>query len=223
MTRPFVDLSPMHLPPLPEQVADRIVRAIVDGRIGSGMRLVEVDLAEALGVSRVPLREAFRILQSQGLLASTPRRGTRVIDLDARWSHDLRQVRFGIERVTCAEAAQVLRRDASARAALDARINDIRRAMDAGDLLMANEADIGFHDCLSTISGSPILTTLWQAVRRHVLVLFSIDVRKLDRVERILGDHLELREALLTASPAALDRAVRQHVLWQDADRKGKR
>jgi DNA-binding GntR family transcriptional regulator len=210
-------IGPMHLPPLPEQVADRIVGAIAEGRIGSGTRLMESELAIALGVSRVPLREAFRILHSQGLLAITPRRGTRVIDFDAGWSRDLRQVRFGIERVTAAGAAQVLRRDPAARAALDARIEAIRQAVGRGDLLATNEADIAFHDFLADLTDSPLLTALWQAVRRHIVVLFSIDVLKIDRVERIIDDHQQLRDALLHAAPEALDAAIRTHVLWQEA------
>jgi DNA-binding GntR family transcriptional regulator len=210
-------IGPMHLPSLPDQVADRIVSAIAEGRIGSGTRLMESELAIALGVSRVPLREAFRILHSQGLLAITPRRGTRVIDFDAGWSRDLRQVRFGIERVTAAGAAQVLRRDPAARAALEARIEAIRQAVGRGDLLAVNAADIAFHDGLADLTDSPLLTTLWQAVRRHIVVLFSIDVLKVDRVERIYDDHLQLREALLHATPGALDAAIQTHVLWQEA------
>lgn len=217
MTTDTHALAPMHLPPLPEQVADRIVSAIAEGRIGSGTRLVEAEVALALGVSRVPLREAFRILHSQGLLAITPRRGTRVIDFDANWSRDLRQVRFGIERVTAAGAAQTLRRDPVARATLDARIDVIRSAVSRGDLLAANEADIAFHDCLAALTGSPLLATLWQAVRRHVLVLFSIDVRKIDRPARILDDHVALRDMLLSAPPDALDAAIKAHVLWENA------
>jgi DNA-binding GntR family transcriptional regulator len=218
MTRDAPALTPMHLPPLPEQVADRIVGAMADGRIGSGTRLVEAELALALGVSRVPLREAFRILHSQGLLAITPRRGTRAIDFDEAWARDLRQVRCGVERVTAAGAALALRRDAAARAALDARIEGIRRALAQGDLLSVNEADIAFHDCLADLTGSPLLTTIWRALRRHVLVLFSIDVRKITRPERILDDHLRLSEALLAAPPEILDAAIRAHVLWQDAE-----
>lgn len=200
---------------LPEQVADHIAEAIADGRIAGGTRLVEAELALALGVTRTPLREAFRILHSQGLVQITPRRGTRVIDFDARWAEDVRNLRLGVEQVSCAHAAAVLRADAEALGRYDRAVDAIRETVARGDLLAANRADLALHSLLADLADSPLVTAIWQAIRRHVLILFSIDVVHVP-AERILRDHLELRAALLTLDGAALEAEVARHVCWQD-------
>jgi hypothetical protein len=61
---------------------------------------------------------------------------------------------------------------------------------------------------------SPLLATLWHAIRRHLVVLFAFDVRRVDP-ESILADHLSLRAALLAAGPAEIDRAVTEHIFWE--------
>lgn len=207
-------IEALNAPPLVDQIADRIVESIANGRIAAGARLIEAELALALGVSRVPLRESLRVLQSQGLLAITPRRGTRVIDFDRQWARDLGQVRYGIERVSCDKAAEVLRRDPRARARLDAHIRAIATAYEARDFTAAHVADLAFHSYLVELAASPLVTTLWEAIRRHVVVLFSIEFEQLDRPERLVEDHLILREALMNADPRGIEAAVKEHVLW---------
>jgi DNA-binding GntR family transcriptional regulator len=214
MMRPAMLLSPMNVAPLPEQMADSIVDAIAEGRIAPGTRLMEAELALALGVSRVPLREAFRILHSQGLVAITPRRGTRVIDCDEAWIRDLRQVRLAIERLATAQAAQRLHEDREARTVLDDAIEGIRRALATGDLLATNAADIAFHGRLVAFANSPLLSTLWHAIRRHLVVLFALDVRRVDTTA-IISDHVALRDAMLSATPEALERAITHHIYWE--------
>ncbi len=82
-------LAPLSSATLADQVADRIVEAIAGRRLASEARLIETELAAALHVSRVPVREAIRILTSQGIVVANPRRGVRVATFDAAWARRL--------------------------------------------------------------------------------------------------------------------------------------
>lgn len=215
-TAAYPALDALNVALLPEQVADHIAEAIAEGRIAGGTRLVEAEVALALGVTRTPLREAFRILHSQGLLQITPRRGTRVIDFDEGWAEDVRNLRLGVEKVSCAHAALRLRRDPAVLERYDQAVDAIRAAVAQGDLLATNRADLALHSLLADLADSPLVSAIWQAIRRHVLILFSIDIFRVpDPPERIVRDHLELRRALLTEEGAALEAAVDAHVRWQ--------
>lgn len=219
MTETAFSVDTLSVALLPEQVADHIAEAIAEGRIVGGTRLVEAELALALGVTRTPLREAFRILHSQGLVQIIPRRGTRVIDFDEAWADDVRNLRLGVEKVSCAHAARLLRTDPEALERFDLAVESIRAALSRGDLMESNIADLKLHTLLADLAESPLVSAIWQAIRRHVLILFSIDICRIpDPPERIIRDHLELREALLTLDGAALDAAVDRHVRWQRAD-----
>jgi DNA-binding GntR family transcriptional regulator len=173
---PSFALAAPNLALLPERVADRIAEAIAEGRIAGGVRLVEAKVALALGVTRTPLREAFRILQTRGLVQITPRRGARVIDFDADWADDVRNLRLGVEKVSCARAARRLRSDPAALVRLGGAIAAIRAAVAQGDLMATNRADLALHRLLADLAESPLVSALWQAIRRHVLILFSINV-----------------------------------------------
>lgn len=86
-------LSPLSSVTLSERIADRIVDAIAQGQIAAGQRLIETELAEALDVSRVPVREAMRIFSSQGIIVPAPKRGMQVAAFTDIWANQLRDVK----------------------------------------------------------------------------------------------------------------------------------
>src|SRR6185312_8902659 len=119
-------LAPINLA---AQVADRVVDAIADGRLKSGQRLIESELAADLGISRIPVREALRELESQGLLVSRPHRGIRLIAFDAAWQQQLYEMRVALERVSWRHAAAAYRREPARLARLDSLIEHMSKAV----------------------------------------------------------------------------------------------
>jgi DNA-binding GntR family transcriptional regulator len=206
----LVSLSPLTAPTLAEQVADSIVEAIASRRLASGERLIETELAEALTVSRVPVREAIRILTSQGIIVSYPRRGVRVAEFDAAWARQLHDARVAIERLGAHLAASAMRADNGMVARLQGCIDEIVRAR--GDRLATNRADIAFHTTLFEIAASPLMLTLWHAISRHVLILFSIETYRDIDFDRIVEEHRTYLDMLLHGTPAGIDEEVDQHV-----------
>eukprot|EP01034_Spumella_vulgaris_P014277 gene14277-18225_t len=97
-------IRPIAADSLSERVADQIVEAIGNGRLLAGQRLYEIEVAKQFAISRVPVREALLVLQSQGVLRSTPRRGTHVIDLDENWAREVYETRTALE-TRCSQRA----------------------------------------------------------------------------------------------------------------------
>ncbi|MFE7994948.1 GntR family transcriptional regulator, partial [Streptomyces shenzhenensis] len=83
--------------PLRDEVVDELRKAILDGTYAAGARLTELAVAEELGVSRLPVREAFRKLEAEGLLEAVPRRGVRVTSATAEELEAVHEIRMAME------------------------------------------------------------------------------------------------------------------------------
>src|SRR5947208_10591193 len=92
-------LSMVRSPSLAEQAADAIVTGVSAGALKPGQRLVETELAGLLNMSRVPLREALKILEAQGIVESIPHRGTRIAMFDEARVNQIGQVRIAVARI----------------------------------------------------------------------------------------------------------------------------
>lgn len=199
---------------LADVVADRIVDAIAARRLVSGQRLIETELAEALNVSRVPVREAMRILASQGIIVPAARRGMQVATFDAAWATQLHNARVAIERLCARIVADKLAADPSLAAVFEARIADIVAA--AGNeqdrWLGINRADLAFHNTMFTVAGSPLLMTLWTAISRHVLIMFSIETYRDVNFTRVTEEHRVYLQVLTDGTQAELDAEIDRHV-----------
>src|SRR5690242_14047148 len=106
--------------PLAEEAADQIRDEILAGRLGQGERLVETRIAEALNISRGPVREAFKLLRAEGLVREERNRGTYVVSLSSSDIHEIYDLRAAIE----SRAAKLL-----ARRGHPAEIDELKRAL----------------------------------------------------------------------------------------------
>lgn len=203
-------LSPLTSSTLSEQVADKLVEAIALRELQSEQRLIETELAAALQVSRVPIREAMRILESQGIIVASPRRGMRVATLDEAWARQLHAVRAAIERIAARLAATQIRADPQLAPRLERCIEAI--AQSRGNWLATNKADIGFHTTIFEIADSALLWTLWNAIARHILIIFSIETYRDPDFDRVTEEHRVYLKVLLTGSEDDIDAEVERHV-----------
>jgi DNA-binding GntR family transcriptional regulator len=205
-------MAPLAPASLASQVADRLVEAIALGRIEPGQRLFETELATELGVSRIPVREALRLLEGQGLLIARHHRGIRVIALDEAWARQLYELRIAIERIALRHAAAAYRREPDRLRALDRIIARMREAAAAGDRDALNLADLAFHETVCAESGSPLLMTLWQAIRRHVRILFARETYSDIALAEVPAQHVRLRALLAAGDGEALNAEIEEHV-----------
>ena len=207
-------LEQIDIGPLSDQIADRIVDAIALGQIKSGDRLNEAELADNLGVSRVPIREATRILSSQGIIIPSPRRGVRVGIFDEAWATQLHNSRVAIERLAARIVSDKFAEDPSRVLQVTAAAEKIRETTSHYPLnaYEVNRADIAFHSAIFRIADSPLLSTLWAAIARHVLIMFASETYRATDLEWVNSQHDRYIETLLNGSAEQLDNEVEGHV-----------
>lgn len=158
---------------LAEQVADAIVEGIATDVFPSDGRIVEMDICSRLDVSRIPVREALKILEAQGILISAPRRGFRVTRLDDNWARQVQEVRLQLETIAVRHAAQVLARRPDEAAGLDRLVAEMAARAERNEWSGPDAMDIAFHREICRVSENQIVGTLWEAIARHIRVLFG--------------------------------------------------
>ena len=205
-------LEPLGSESLANRIADWLVDAIAGGILEPGQRLIETEIAAALGVSRMPLREALKLLEAQGILAVTPRRGAAIVPFDAGRVQQICEARLALERLALRDAAMRLRSEADASSALDRLIGEMRQCTERGEWLTAVRADVEFHRQIVQASGNPVVAMLWEALARHVLIVFGREIRG-ERNSGLAEQHTRLRDILMEGSDAALDGEIEHHIM----------
>lgn len=214
VTKSTEAVAPLSRGVLADHVADYIVEAIAHRQLLSGQKLNELDLAKTLGTSRVPVREATRMLASQGIVIASPRRGMRVANFDSEWATQLRDARIAIERLAAQIVADKVQKEPKAiRPLLDQIALIERTSENAHDgWLSVNRADIAFHAAIFEIADSPLLSTLWSGIARHVLILFAKETFRYSALGTLASQHQRYVEALQSGDPEALAEEVASHI-----------
>lgn len=224
---PLPIVEPATPPPLPrqmgrvqprtmvEQAAEAIVGAAARGDFLPGDRLVEAEIARDLGISRVPVREALRFLESQGIVVSTPYKGMRLMHLTNAGAAERMRVRLALETLAVREALALplapdrfrpLREAAEAHA-------QAAHGSDAGQRIVAEER---FHAALCRASGNAVLLGMWQSLSRQLVVIWAIAEPARDA--RVLAaEHSGLVACLERREEAAAIQRLEQHLAWHHA------
>lgn len=157
---------------LRETVVDALRQLIIDGDLAAGERLVEERLAERLGVSRNPVREAIRTLEPMGLVKVIPRRGAYVADLDLQDIRRMQEVRVTLDRWIVQAAA--IRHEDEDIASFDDCISRGRAASEAGDLITAAEQHRSFHLAIEAATKNPYATIAMNPLRQRAELVFAM-------------------------------------------------
>ena len=179
---------------LAEAIADSVAEAIATGHLAPGERIVETALAEKYGVSRVPVREALKVLATQGILVGGGHRGCRVASFAPEKIEQVFEVRLELETLLLRDAVAGWRRTRTGIGELDAVIATMRQAARADDLRGMLRADLEFHRTICRASANEIVAALWNAIARHVLIIFNLARYRDVDLTRALDQHLRLRD-----------------------------
>lgn len=193
---------------LPVSVTDAVRRAIVSGRYRPGERLTEDKVAEEYGVSRVPVREAFRSLEAEGFLRIAPYAGTYVAELTDVEAEDLLEVRAAIEVLAARRAAE--RCTPEQVEDLRALIETAAATLAGGDFDEVVALNGKFHLLVAQASGNASLHQLLQQLRAKIEWVYAADVR--DRAGASWHEHAELVDALEAGDSGAAARLTDLHI-----------
>jgi DNA-binding GntR family transcriptional regulator len=204
-------LSPIRLEgyqPLRDMVFDVLMNAIMQGQLSPGERLLEVQLADEMGVSRTPVREAIRRLELEGFVVMVPRKGAYVAGLSIDDVESVYEIRTALETLAVRLAAQ--RMEAADYEQLDELAGKMQQTWQEGDVDNWVNLDARFHELLYTFSRNERLISMMsnimeQLSRYRIISLANVEVR-----QNSLNEHQTLIEALKRRdSDAAADAAAR--------------
>ena len=196
--------------PLREVVAETLREAIATGILEPGERLMEIQLAEELGVSRTPVREAIRKLELEGFVVMIPRRGTYVADLTIKDINEVFEIRtaldvlaagLAVERITEDELEQMER--------LLVEIGDLSVQGDADKIV---EADGQFHDLLYRASRNDRLVGIINNLREQITRFRSISMQYPGRIQNTVDEHRRLVEAIASRNTDLAQQIAREHM-----------
>lgn len=191
-----------------------IREAILDGRLAPGQRLKEVQLANELGISRTPIREALLLLQAEGLVEASPNRGSTVRAYDVRELADMYELRAVLEGHAARRAAQRVTGDGLAElnascTRFAALVSDVEAGARVTDLVKENGL---FHEMILDACESDRLAGMVRPVVVAPLVYKSYIWYSPEQARRSLRAHVQLVDALARADADLADAIMRDHV-----------
>jgi DNA-binding GntR family transcriptional regulator len=195
-----------------EGIREQLIDDILSGRLPPGARIVETKLAQQLGVSQGPVREALRDLELFGFVVSSPFRGTQVRKISTDDLLEIYPVRAALEGVAARDAA--IRIDEATLTELEDLISTMRDAASRKDQRAHVNADYAFHHAIVKASGNRMLEHVWQTMRLATTTFVTHSMNQITHrsLAEIGERHVPVLEALRSRDPAAAEAAMRRHI-----------
>jgi DNA-binding GntR family transcriptional regulator len=196
--------------PLRDVVFQTLRAAILKGELKPGERLMELQLAAKLGVSRTPIREAIRMLEQEGLAVTIPRKGAEVAKMTEKDMEDVLVIRNSLENLAISLSCDKI---------TDTELQELRIAMDdfeekskSDDMAEIAKADVKFHDILYKASDNPKLLMLLANLREQ-MYRYRVEYLKDKSIyPRLIEEHAQMYEALKNKDKEKAAFYVEQHL-----------
>lgn len=209
--------DPLGYRSLPDALTDRLRRAIINGELGQGERLIEQDLARTFQVSRSTVRHALLRLETEHLVEVRPRRGAVVVRMSQAAASEVNEARALLEAEAARDLAGRLG-DEERRSMADAA-QAMADALGAHDVMRLVELDVAFHTVIARHCHNPRMFALWRSMDAEIgaLLTSTLEMRRLSPAS-VTARHLELLQAIATGPADAAARAVRVHYvdIWPE-------
>ena len=196
--------------PLRDVVFNTLRQAILKGELKPGERLMEIALAERLGVSRTPIREAMRKLEQEGLVVMIPRRGAQVANITEKDLNDVLEVRIALENVAIEKACARMTEEEMRRLWLAAK--EFEHTIAEGNLVKLAEADVAFHEVIYQASDNKRLIQVLNNMREQI---YRYRVEYLKREEahpQLIAEHAEIIEYISKGEKKAATDVMCKHI-----------
>lgn len=206
-------LEPINLDsyqPLRETVCESIRDAIQKGILEPGERLMEVQLADELGISRTPVREAIRKLEQEGYVIMMPRRGTYVADVSVRDVKEIFEIRSALESLATGLAARRIEPEELEK--LQDLLLEVQKHAKKNDIEKIVEADVAFHGLIYQVSRNERLVGIINNLREQLARFRTRSMSYPGRLEKTLDEHNEMFEAIADGDVSAARDAAERHM-----------
>jgi DNA-binding GntR family transcriptional regulator len=201
--------------PLRDVVFKTLREAILRGDLKPGERLMELQLAAKLGVSRTPIREAIRMLEQEGLAVTIPRRGAEVARMTLKDMEDVLEIREALDELAVQIACTRITQEQ-----LD-RLRKVKEEFElctrGSDVKKIAQADVAFHDVIYEATGNPKLVSMLSNLREQIY-RYRVEYLKDSRNYPVLiREHETILEALRARDKERATAAMQEHVANQAA------
>ena len=196
--------------PLRDVVFNTLREAILRGDLQPGERLMELQLASKLGVSRMPIREAIRMLEQEGLAVTMPRKGAEVAKMTLKGMEDVLEIRGALDELASQLACERITEEQLVR--LEARKQDFEASLKSGDVKLIAEADVNFHDVIYEATGNPKLVSLLNNLREQIYRYRVEYIKKVENHPILIKEHEAIYQSLLSRNQEDAKLSIREHV-----------
>ena len=196
--------------PLRDVVFNTLRQAILRGELKPGERLMEIQLANKLGVSRTPIREAIRKLELEGLVLMIPRKGAEVAEITEKTLKDVLEIRRALEELAVQLACEKITKEGLKD--LKKAGDEFKKVLKSQDITEVAEADVRFHDVIYMATDNPKLIQLLNNFREQ-MYRFRVEYLKKDEVRpQLLAEHDEIIKYITEGNKEKAARVVCKHI-----------
>lgn len=196
--------------PLRDVVFNTLRKAILTGQLKPGERLMEVHLANRLGVSRTPIREAIRKLELEGLVIMIPRRGAEVARITEKSLKDVLEVRRALDALSVELACdRITQKDINR---LLEACGAFERAVREGDASVIASADVALHDIIVEATGNVRLQQLVNNLSEQMYRFRFVYIKEESQHDNLIAEHREIYESIVSRDKERAAAAARLHI-----------
>jgi len=196
--------------PLRDVVFNTLRQAILRGELKPGERLMEIQLANKLGVSRTPIREAIRKLELEGLVLMIPRKGAEVAEITEKSLKDVLEIRRALEDLAVRLACEKITKEELKE--LKKAGDEFKKVLKSQDITEVAEADVRFHDVIYMATDNPKLIQLLNNFREQ-MYRFRVEYLKKDEVRpQLIAEHDEIIKYITEGNKEEASRVVTRHI-----------
>lgn len=196
--------------PLRDVVFQTLRQAILKGELQPGERLMEIKLAETLGVSRTPIREAIRKLELEGLVVMIPRKGAAVANITEKDTKDVLEVRRTLEMFAVEVACDRITPEQISRLKKAAKAFEASKG--SMDLIRIAETDMNFHEIIYEATQNERLIQMLNNLRENMYRYRIEYLKDSNYYDSLVGEHKEILEAIETGNKEKARNCMKNHI-----------
>ena len=208
--KPLIPIKLDNYKPLRELVFESLREAIISGQLSPGERMMEIQLAEEMGVSRTPVREAIRKLELEGLVVMIPRKGAYVSGLSLKDVADVFEIRGALEGLAAELAADRITDEELEN--LERYLVKISEDIEHGDLSRVVETDTDFHTLLYQASRNNRLSQIINNLREQIQRFRTTSLSLPGRMKTALEEHRKIVEAISSRDGELARKLAQEHI-----------
>ena len=200
--------------PLRDIVFKTLREAIITGDLQPGERLMEIKLANELGVSRTPVREAIRKLELEGLVIMTARKGAEVAPINEKDLREVLEIRKALESLACDLACKNIKDSDILK--LKTINSEISAAVDADDIELITKKDVDFHEMINEITDNRRLVQMLHQLKEHIFRYRFEYIKEMKNKRVIVDEHERIIDSLSEKDAKRASREIEMHIEIQE-------